>query len=277
MPLRLNRNQEPAKEMTFFDHFEALRWHLVRSIIVILLFAIAAFIRKDLIFDEILLAPKNPSFITFQWLCQLGELTGIPDICVQDFNFKIINTEMTGQFMAHIWISLIAGLILGSPYLIWEIWRFIKPALYDKEKRSARGFVAITTFLFLTGIAFGYFILTPVSVNFLGTYMISNQVDNYINLQSYVSIVTVTTLITGVVFELPVVVYFLSRIGILTPQFMRKYRRHAIVLVFIAAAIITPSTDMVTQMLVALPLLLLYEISIWVSAVQFKQMSFDKK
>ena len=271
MPLRLNRNRESEKEMTFWDHFEALRWHLIRSLLVIGVFAVAAFIRNDLIFDGVLLAPKNPTFITFQWMCRLGELTGIPDICVQDFDFKIINTSMSGQFMAHIWISLITGLIIGFPYLMWELWRFIRPALYEKERRSARGFVAITSFLFLTGIAFGYFILTPVSVNFLGTYMVSDQVSNYINLQSYVSMVTVTTLITGVVFELPVVVFFLSKIGLLTPGFMRKYRKHAIVLVFIAAAIITPSTDMVTQTLVALPLLLLYEVSIFVSAVQAKK------
>lgn len=271
MPLRLKRNSESDKEMTFWDHFDALRWHLIRSIIVICVIAIAAFVRIDLIFDGILLAPKNPSFITFRWMCRLSELTGISDICVQNFDFRIINTSMAGQFMAHIWTSLIAGLVVGFPYLMWELWRFIKPALYEKERRSARGFVAITSFLFLTGIAFGYFILTPVSVNFLGTYMVSDQVSNFISLQSYLSMVTITTLITGVVFELPVVVYFLSRIGILTPRFMRKYRKHAIVLVFIVAAIITPSTDMVTQTLVALPLLLLYEVSIFVASVQEKK------
>src|SRR6185369_8600681 len=188
------------------------------------------------------------------------------DLCITQITFSLISTDLSAQFTTHMWAAFVGGLIAGFPYLVFELWKFVKPALHEKEKSYARGIVFYTSFLFLTGALFGYYVITPMTVNFLGTYQVSDEVKNMISLDSFISTVTTMTLITGIVFELPIVVYFLSKIGILNPTFMRKYRRHAIVIILIVAAIITPTSDATTLMLVAIPLYLLYEISIFVSA-----------
>jgi len=253
--------------MSFLDHLEALRWHLMRSAIVIILLSLGWFFMKELLFDGILLAPKRPDFPTYRALCSISERLQLGDeLCVKVIPFSLIATDISAQFTTHMWLAFVAGLVTGFPYLVWEIWRFVKPALHQKERRYARGIVFYTSFLFLSGIAFGYYIITPMTVNFLGSYQVSAEVQNMISLDSFISTVSTMTLLTGIVFELPIVVYFLTKIGMLTPTFMREYRRHAVVVILILAAVITPTSDATTLLMVAIPLYILYEISIFVSA-----------
>ncbi len=260
---KLNPNAE--KEMTFLDHLEELRWHLIRSAIAIVVFAIAAFFCKEIIFDGILLAPKRPDFITARLLCQLGDYLKVDGLCLNQKPFELISTDIAGQFTTHMFVALIAGLIVAFPYVFWELWSFIKPALKEKELKYTRGIVFFASSLFLLGILFSYYMIVPLSLNFLGSYQVSAEVTNRISLDSYIDIVTNMSLAGGITFELPIVVFFLTKIGLIGPTFMRNYRKHAIVVMFILAAIITPSTDVTSQTLVALPLILLYEISIWVA------------
>lgn len=256
-----------AGEMSFLGHLEALRWHLFRSAIAVVSFALILFFFKEFLFDTVLLAPKQPDFITYRILCAWGNKLGLgEELCVTVIPFTLISTDLAAQFTTHMWVAFIAGVVLSFPYIIWELWRFIKPALSVKERTFARGIVFYTSFLFLLGISFGYYIITPMTVNFLGSYQVSEQVKNTITLDSFIAMVTTMTLITGIVFELPIVVYFLTKIGILTATFMRTYRRHAVVLILILAAVITPSSDVTTLIMVAMPLYVLYEISILVSA-----------
>ncbi len=252
--------------MTFLQHLEALRWHVVRTVIAILLFAIIAFVQKEFIFDTIILGPKNPQFPTYRFLCYLSQKYNL-DMCFNEINFALISTDISGQFTMHMWVAFVTGFILAFPYFIWEMWRFIKPALSTKERKYSTGTVFAVTFLFLTGLLFGYYVITPMSINFLGNYQVSAEIKNQITLDSYINTVTILSLSAGLVFELPMIVYFLSKIGILTPEFMRKYRKHAMVVNMILAALITPSPDITSMMLVAIPLFLLYEISIYVSRV----------
>ena len=253
--------------MSFLEHLEALRWHIVRSALVIISVALVLFLNKEFLFDSVLLAPKNPSFPTYRALCRMAEYFNLgPDLCVSKIDFALISTDLSSQFTTHMWSAFVGGLVIGFPYLVFELWKFIRPALKDQEKKYARGIVFYTSFLFLSGVLFGYYIITPMSVNFLGTYQVSADVRNTITLDSFIGTVTTLTLMTGLVFEMPIAIYFLSKIGIMSPSFMRKYRRHAVVLILIVAAIITPTSDATTLMLVAIPLWILYEISIFVSA-----------
>ena len=259
-------------EMSFLGHLEALRWHLFRAVIAVMTMAIVLFFFKEFLFDGVLLAPKSPNFLTYKVLCSIGNKLNLgDDFCITVIPFTLISTDISAQFTTHMWVAFIAGLVVSFPYVVWEIWRFIKPALSTKEKNYARGIVFYTSFLFMLGILFGYYIITPMTVNFLGNYQVSEQVKNTITLDSFISIVTTMTLITGIVFELPIVVYFLSKVGILTPTFMRTYRRHAVVVILILAAVITPTSDATTLVMVALPLYVLYEISILVSAYVLKE------
>lgn len=251
-------------EMTFLQHLEELRWHIIRALAAVVVGAIVAFIFKDIIFDHIILAPNNPDFITNRLLCRLADLVNVPVLCINQDPIELISIKMSGQFTTHINISLVAGLILAFPFVFWEFWSFFRPALYEKERKYARGAVTMASLLFVTGVLFGYFIITPLSINFLGSYRVSDIVTNQINVSSYIGSVTSVALSAGVTFELPIVVFFLARIGVLTPEFMRKYRRHAIVLVLIVAAVITPP-DIFSLILVSIPLLLLYEASIFIA------------
>lgn len=263
--------KELKAEMSFLQHLEELRWHLVRSSAAIFIFALIAFINKEFLFDKLILAPKNADFPTYRFLCMLGQKLNLDEsICIKDLSFTLINIDMSGQFSTHMSVSLYAGIVLAFPYVIWELWRFIKPGLHNHERKYANGIVFFTSLLFFLGVLFGYYVVTPMSVNFLGTYQVSSLVANQISLGSFISTVTTLTLMTGVVFELPILVYFLTKIGVLTPEFMRNYRRHAIVVLLIISAIITPP-DVTSQILVCIPLLALYEISIFVSAYVLKK------
>ncbi len=264
------RKRKNPNEMSFLEHLEELRWHLIRATLAVFVMAVVAFIYHNIIFDRIILAPKDPSFFTNRMLCRLGEMVHIPKLCINSKPLEIININMAGQFTTHIMVSLLAGLIVAIPYVFWEFWRFMRPALYEKERKYARGAVFYSSTLFLLGVLFGYYIIAPLSVNFLGSYSVSEEVINRINLRSYISTVTTVTLAGGLTFELPVIVYFLTRIGLITPDFLRRYRRHAIVVILLLAAIITPP-DVFSQILVFIPLVILYEVSIWISARVMKR------
>ena len=255
----------PKAEMSFLDHLETLRWHIIKSAIAICLFATIAFIYTDFIFDSIIFAPKEPEFWTNRMIGQVADFIGMESLRINTKPLNLISIEMAGQFMVSIWTAIIVGLIVASPYVIYQFWSFIKPALYENERRHASGAVAIMSMLFMLGIMFGYYLIVPFSIDFLGSYSISSAIVNQINILSYISTVTSIVIAGGIAFELPVVAYFLSKIGVLTPKFLRKYRRHSYVVLLIVAAIITPP-DVLSQMLVAIPLVFLYEASIFISA-----------
>jgi sec-independent protein translocase protein TatC len=231
---------------------------------------------KDFIFDKVILAPKSPGFITNRLLCQLADIVNAPVLCINQYPLNLISIKMSGQFTTHITISLIAGVIMAFPYIFWEFWSFFRPALYEKERKHARGAVTAASLLFLIGILFGYYIISPLSINFLSSYRVSDLVDNQINITSYIGSVTSVALSAGITFELPIVVFFLARIGIITPEFMRKYRRHAIVVVLVIAAVITPP-DVFSLILVSIPLVLLYEVSIFIAGRVVKKREMDNE
>jgi len=258
------------KEMSFLQHLEELRWHIIRSILAIVFFMIVAFIFKSFIFDHIILAPKNPAFFTNRMLCHLGELLKTTALCINSKPFNIININMSGQLTTHFAVAMVVGLILAFPVILWEFWQFFKPALKPNEAKYAQGTVLAASLLFFTGVLFGYFMLAPLSIHFLSTYEISPEVTNQINIRSYIGTLTSVCLATGLVFELPILAFFATKVGLITPKFLRKYRKHSIVVIFIIAAIITPP-DVFSQTLVAIPLLILYEVSIFISARVMKQ------
>ncbi len=259
----INKKTEDV-EMSFLGHLEVLRWHLIRSLIAIVILATLAFLYNDIVFDKIILAPKSPEFITSKWLCAIGHRIGTESLCLNTNNLQLINIKMAGQFTTDLMVSFLAGFIASFPYIFWEIWSFLRPALYSEEKKNARWAVLVSSLLFLTGILFAYFLIIPLSIHFLGSYSVSSQITNTINLDSYISTVTAIAFAGGIIFELPIVIYFLSKIGIITPAFLKKYRRHAVVVILTIAAIITPP-DVFSQILVAIPLMGLYEIGIIIS------------
>jgi sec-independent protein translocase protein TatC len=272
MALKWKKGKKGEAEMSFLEHLEELRWHIIRSIIAIVVMMIVAFIFKNILFDKIILAPKSPDFVSNRLFCEFGRFLATkfhfsnPDIlCINTKPLNLISIKMSGQITTHITVALVAGLILAAPIVINEFWKFFKPALHANEAKYAQSAVFATTLLFFMGVLFGYFLLAPLSIHFLGSYTISETVVNQINVRSYIGTITSICLATGLVFELPIIAFFLTKIGIITPAFMRKYRKHSIVVIFIVAAIITPP-DVFSQMLVSIPLLLLYEVSILVSA-----------
>jgi len=256
--------KETKAEMSFLEHLEVLRWHLVRSIVAILIFAIIAFIFKRIVFDVIIIAPKTPEFPTNRLLCKLGQEVNIQRLCINSRPFDLQTVKMAEQFAMHIIVSLVAGFIISFPYIFWEFWRFIKPAMYAKERKTASGAVFYTSLLFMMGVLFGYYLIAPLSVHFLGNYQVSEEVISNPTLRSYVQTVSSVTLASGIVFELPILSYFLTKIGLISPEFMKKYRRHALVLILALSALITPP-DIFSQIMVSLPLIVLYEVGIGIS------------
>ena len=262
-----DRGKSLEAEMSFFDHIEVLRWHLIRSAIAIVVFMALAFVYYDFIFDTIILGPKKADFWTYRMMCSLTERFNLgADFCIKDIPFEIINTEMAGQFTLQLNSSLLFGIVFGFPYLLFEVWRFVKPGLTEKESSSASGFVFYASLLFVAGLLFGYYIITPLSVNFLANYNVSEVIRNTITIDSYLSTVATLSIGAGITFELPIVIFILSKLGIMTPAFMRSSRRYATVIILIIAAIVTPTPDILTMLTVSFPLFLLYEFSIIVSA-----------
>lgn len=261
---------EQEKEMSFLDHVEELRWHLIRSTLAIFLFGIIAFVMKGFIFNTILFAPKDANFITYRFFCKVSQFFGTDGLCIEDIPFTFQSLAMAEQFSVHIWTSITVGFIIAFPYIIYEVWKFISPGLHSTEKKGAKSFIIVSSFLFFLGVLFGYYVVTPLSVNFLGNYSVSDAVAINIKIGSYISLVRSSLLASGLIFELPIIIYFLSKMGLVTPSFLKKYRKHALVLVLVLAAIITPP-DIVSQIIVAIPILILYEISIHISRIVEKK------
>ena len=274
MALFSENTKGSATEMSFLQHLEELRWHLVRSAIVVVVLAVSAFVFNDFVFDTVIFGPLRQSFITYDIMCKLGHKIGAGDVmCMTVKNQHLQTLSASEQFFNHMWIALMCGVILGFPFILWEIWKFIRPALRDKEVGPVKIFVLIASILFLIGIFFGYFLLFPMSYNFLVNYQVSSSgiVQTQNTFDDYISLISTMTLVSGIIFEMPILVYFLTRMTLLTPSFMRKYRKHAVVIILIAAAVITPSPDVTSQMIVAVPMYLLYELSVFVSAWTIKK------
>lgn len=266
-----------AKEMSFLDHLEDLRWHLLRSVIAILLAGVAAFVAKDFVFDVLLFGPKNNDFLTYRLLCQLSNFLGFDDsFCISELPFRIQSRTMAGQFSAHVWTSITLGFVIAFPYVIYQFWKFISPGLYTYERKTASGFIGVSSLLFFMGVLFGYYVVTPLSVRFLGTYTVSSEVFNDFDLSSYTALIRASVLASGLIFELPILIYFLTKVGLVTPELMRKYRKISLVLVMFLSAVITPP-DVASQIIVAIPVLILYELSIFISKRVIKSMKKKKK
>lgn len=248
------------KEMGFLDHLEELRWHVVRAGIGVIILAIIALVFQKQVFEYIIFAPKRPDFLTYRILCSISEFT-----CFSPPDLPLITRELGEQFFVGITVSIFLGIIVSFPYIFYEFWKFIKPGLYSTEVKVANRLVGVTSSLFILGVCFGYFIIAPFSITFLGSYSVGTDAVNSPTLSSYVNYMTMFTLPVGLAFELPVVIYFLAKVGLIGPNILKKYRREAFLVIFILAAIITPP-DAVTQILVGIPLYILYEISIRVAA-----------
>jgi sec-independent protein translocase protein TatC len=259
------KKRNNAAEMSFLDHLEELRWHIIKSVVAIIVGAsLAYFCFSDFIWNTILLAPKSPDFWTSRMIIKLTSLLGIKSEGLNQHPIQLINLDISGQFNVDVWTSIVAGIIAAFPYVVYQFWSFIKPALYENEQKYASGAVGVMSGLFLLGILFGYYLIVPFSIDWLGSYSVSKEIANQININSYISSVVSIVIAGGVAFELPVVVFFLSKVGLLTPGFLRKYRRHAYVVLLIVAAIITPP-DVLSQTIVSIPLIILYEVSIFIS------------
>jgi len=252
--------------MTFLDHLEALRWHIIRSVIVLCAITAVMFFFNDFVFNTVLFGPTKPTFLTYRALCHLSRVLNLgKDLCMDQVSITLINTVMAGQLMMSIWGTFVAALIVTVPYLLWELWRFIRPALKEKELKSARGFVLVSSLLFLMGALFSYYIIVPWTVTFLSRFRMSGAVvQNFIDVRSYISMVTTLVFWSGIIFELPIVSYILTSIGIISPAFLKKYRRHAAVVILVVAALIAPP-DVASQIIVSIPLFILFEVSIFVS------------
>ena len=250
--------------MAFVDHIEELRWHIIRSLLAVIIAAIFIFFNIEWIFDRIILGPAHVDFVSYRILCQFGHFIHVDALCLQDIKMEFQNTELSGQFMMSFSVSFMIGFIIAFPFIFWEFWKFVKPALKPEELKYARGIVFWTSVLFFTGVLFAYYVIAPFTINFFANYQLSPMFKNIITMGNYYDTMSDLVLGMGLVFELPVVVFFLSRIGLLTPALMRSKRNFAILIIFILAAVITPP-DWFSIWLVAIPLLILYETSIRIS------------
>lgn len=258
-------------DMSFLDHLEELRWLLVRSTIAILIMATVTFFISDYVFDTIIFGPTHTDFITYRTFCELSHYVGFKEsICVESLPFIIQNTNMEGQVNILVWICITAGFILAFPYILWLLWGFISPALYEKERKNAKLFIFVASVLFFLGVLFGYFVIIPMSVNFFATFKVSEVVKNQFSLDSYIGLIKTSVIASGLFFEMPIIIYFLTKLGLVTPQFLRKYWKYAVVIILIVAAIVTPP-DVISQLVVAIPMLVIYEASILISLLVYKK------
>lgn len=253
---------EDNKEMTFWDHLEDFRWTLIRSLGVLIIFAIIGFAFMPYLYDKVVMAPTRSDFFLYQYICKISSVISIlPDFCNKDFHVDIINIKLASQFFRHMTTSFWLALILTFPYLVFEVWRFISPALYQEEKKSMRWVFVFGTVMFFIGCTVGYSLVFPMTLRFLADYQLSESIINQISLDSYMDNFLMLIFVMGIVFELPLVAWLLSKLGFLNRSFFKKYRRHAIVGLLVAAAIITPSGDPFTLSVVFFPLYFLWELS----------------
>lgn len=265
---KIKGREADGAEMSFVEHLEVLRWHLVRSAAVLVVVAIVIFIFVDWVFDKIVFAPAQKDFVTYKALCDFGKWLRIGDtLCMPPIDITLLGNTVSGPFMSAINISFMSAIIVAFPYLLWELWRFVKPALNKKEIQYAQGSFWWVSLCFFVGAAFGYFLLAPFTFNFLANFQLGKMgVYQYLpTLDDYIDTLTSLILGCGIAFEMPIIVYVLSKLGIVTPQFLKTYRKYAYVIILILAAVITPSPDWTSQMIVAIPLIMLYEISIMLS------------
>ena len=262
------KTKKDPQEMSFLDHLEELRWHLIRSTLAVVIIAAVAFVFRRFLFDIIIFGPTHAEFVSYDILCRISSIFGLEKGCIGegDLDFIVQSRKVAGQFNAAIWTAITTGVVLGFPYILYEFWKFISPGLYAKERKHSRGFIIIASLLFFTGVTFGYYVIAPLSVNFLSGFKVSSEIQNEFDIDSYIALVRASVLAAGFIFELPIVIYFLTKIGLVTPAFLRKYRKYALVLVLILSAIITPP-DVSTQIIVAVPILILYEVSIHISRI----------
>lgn len=265
--MKLFAIRQKSSEGSFFDHLEALRASLVRIALVLAAAAILVFLNGAWMYESIILGPRNPGFLTNRLFCELGSILEIKALCINNLQWQDTNLDLAGQFKYHLSLSIQGGVILIVPYIILELWWFVKPALYPRERKKARGFVLITSFLFYLGALFGYFIIMPLAVNFLAGYTLHQGIINQFQLSSYVKILSSTILSTGLIFEMPVMIWFLARMGIITGEFLKRYRKHVVVVLLLLSAIITPP-DILSQFLVAIPLYILFELGIKVAGTR---------
>jgi sec-independent protein translocase protein TatC len=266
--------KKALNEMSFLDHLEELRWLLVRSTSAIIIMAIATYILNEcfnnFIFEDIIFAPTRADFFTYTYFCELSHQLGFADsICITELPFIIQNTDMEGQINIFIWTCITAGFILAFPYILWELWKFISPALYEKERKNVSVFIFVASILFFLGVLFGFYVIIPMSINFCATFSVSKMIQNQFTIDSYIGMMKTSVIASGLFFELPIIIYFLTKLGLVTPSFLRKYRKYSVVIVLIIAAIVTPP-DVVSQIIVAIPMLLIYEASIFISVFVHK-------
>ncbi|ARN76850.1 twin arginine-targeting protein translocase TatC [Nonlabens spongiae] len=265
------RVRKDPNNMSFLDHLEELRWCLIRAILGIVAGAILAAFFTDFIFDTIIFGPKRADFVTYEFFCKMGRFIGVEsDFCDPTFQFKVQQREMSDQFSTHIWTSILVGFVIAFPWVLWQIWRFVSPGLRSSERKYSSGFIIVCSLLFFLGVVFGYYIIAPLSIHFMVTYDLSKEISVEPSLSSYIAYVRASILASGLLFELPIIIYFLTKIGLATPKGLRKNRKFALVIVLIVAAVITPP-DVASQIIVAIPVLILYEISIWISAYVLKK------
>lgn len=255
---------EEPKEMSFVDHLEELRWHLIRAVASIVIFSVIAFLAKDIVFHDIILAPARTDFLSYRLMCDFGQSLGMEAFCIDEIGFTLQSRQMSGQLSMHMLVSVVLGLACAFPYAFWEIWRFVSPGLYQQERNNSRGAVFFVSVLFMLGLLFGYYVVSPISINFLAGYQVDPSIVNEFDLNSYVSTLTTLCLSCALMFQMPVIVFFFTKAGLLSPEVMKLYRRHAVIVILVISAIITPP-DVVSQLLISIPLVMLYEASIWVS------------
>ncbi len=252
-------------EMSFVDHLEELRWHLVRAVLAWLVAAIAIFVKIDWVFDNVIYAPARSNFVTYGALCRLGHFLHLGDsLCMPPVNIPLQGNTVSGPFMSALSISMIGGIIVAFPYLFWELWRFIKPALSPQEIKYSRGSIFWVSLCFFTGGLFGYYLLAPFTFNFLANFKLGTTTAyNYLpTLDDYIDSINNIILGCGIAFELPILAFVLAKIGLINAKYLQNYRKYAFVIILIVAAVITPSPDWTSQALVSVPLLILYELSV---------------
>lgn len=254
-----------SESPTFWDHLDALRWAIFRILGVTVSLLVILFGFKDFLFDQILLPPLSPDFVFYRFLCQLANWLHAPDFCPGDFHIQLINIDMAGQFMAHLSATFSMAFVLAVPYILYELWRFVSPALYATERRQVGLIFFSSSFLFYLGSTISYLLVFPLTIRFLGTYEVSKLVPNQISLQSYLGTLYVLVFAMGLMFEMPVLAYFLSKLGLINRKMLARIRSYALVVILVLAAVVTPTTDPFTMLVVALPLYLLYEVSILVA------------
>ena len=274
---RRNRDTEEKAEMSFVEHLEVLRGHLFRSALAIAVGAVVFIVYNDFFVRYVIMGPTHADFPTYKWLCKLGHAIGLGDkMCMKDIGLKMQSTSVSGQFSMYFTMIFVGGVIVAFPYIFWEFWRFIKPALTKKELSKTRGVIFWVSLLFFMGILFGYFIIAPYTVNFFANFHLDDNIENIWTITSYIDTLVPLILGTGLAFQLPLVMFFLAKVGLMSPGFLRRNRKYAIVIILILAGIITPP-DVISQVICTIPLVILYEISIWLTAKVQKEKELEEK